>query len=82
MVVASYRKCAALLRLIFVRAYLQAGENYKRDRQKNQMSTHKNWVRYLQQRYSDQLLTIVTLLLGIAPIAVEIGREALPTLSR
>jgi len=30
---------------------------------KNQMSTHKNWVRDLQQRYSDQLLTIVTLLL-------------------
>lgn len=64
MVVASYRKCAALLRLIFVRAYLQVGEKtINAIGRKNQMSTHKNWVRDLQQRYSDQLLTIVTLLL-------------------
>ena len=63
-VVASYRKCAALLRLIFVRAYLQVGEKtINAIGRKNQMSTHKNWVRDLQQRYSDQLLTIVTLLL-------------------
>ena len=62
-VVASYRKRAAPSRLIFVRAYLQAGETINAIGRKTKMSTHKNWVRDLQQRYSDQLLTIVTLLL-------------------